>query len=121
MSDTNRLEAEIELDENPATKAADRFNAAMKKTGEVTVEVSRQAGGALAAITQGAVQTANGFNAMHDAAINMKEMVVSLAGVGAATGAVAFQGNNLINVYRGVRLALSPTIFTAFTLAAGGS
>lgn len=121
MSDSNRLEVEIELDERPAVQAAGRFNAAMQKTQAVTVEVSRAAGGALAGMTQGVVSAANGFNAMHDAALNMKQAAESVLALGAATAVAATQGNNLINVYRGVRFALSPSIFTGFTLALGAA
>ena len=140
MADSS-VRYKIEADNSDAIKATDQVNKANASIGE-----SAQAGmgkatqaylGFTAAVAAGAKGTEGALKSAGDAVGGLTHLitksgeaaaaaVVAVKGYGAAlagyssiAGTVAASGDAIANSYRLVRLVLSPTVFTASSLAAG--
>lgn len=114
-----RLRYTIEADDSKAASANARINAGLATIEKTAVQAGRAAGAALDAMTLAMVKSADAARAFRNTVLTFTEVAASIALATKATTLYSVASENLLNTYRAARLLISPTLFTATTLAIG--
>lgn len=115
MNDANNLELEIDVDERPGVAATRRFNEAMHRTETAVIDGAKRATSALDSMTRALVRGVEVVGALALVGQGLRVLFqAQTIEVVKQTSAV----DDLVNAFRGARLAMSPTMFTAMSVAA---
>ncbi len=114
-----RLRYTIEADDSKAAEAHKRQITALQRIEATATQAGKTVASAFDAMTKAMVASADSAHALRNTVAEFTALAVSVGLAAKATGAYALAHENLLNTYRAGRLLLSPTIFTATSVAIG--
>jgi hypothetical protein len=114
-----RLTLNIDADDSASRPALGRVNSALSTIEQGAKKAATAAEGAFDSLAKGMLKFAEASIGVHAVTTAFQSLLVSVT---SATTGVASHGtvvDGLVNIYRAARVALSPTLFTGITIAAG--